>query len=210
MNGTDKCYNVNLRKGTRYPSTLPTMHPSAMASATDQGPDTTAHTDQLFFFLFFVWGGEFRLFALGCCYGNQYHIIVYFQTRITTEGERKEVYFRGVLLSDFKQAQWIHTAPHMSHKGSHLKGLLLKNLSCVCVSFDKFERDRARTHLNLNFTAAKGHADSVDLSEFDCMCRPLHCKYHGRYCEPARCFCRAKKGLHSSPSSFYSKSCTRE
>lgn len=190
-----------------------------------------------------MWGGEFRLFALGCCYGNQYHIIVYFQTRITTEGERKEFtgaalsssrpslthgshwalhtllfttemlvgfLFRGVLLSDFKQAQWIHTAPHMSHKGSHLKGLLLKNLSCVCVSFDKFERDRARTHLNLNFTAAKGHADSVDLSEFDCMCRPLHCKYHGRYCEPARCFCRAKKGLHSSPSSFYSKSCTRD
>lgn len=74
MNGTDKCYNVNLRKGTRYPSTLPTMHPSAMASATDQGPDTTAHTDQFFCFVFL------------CGVGNSgyLHWVVAMETNITS------------------------------------------------------------------------------------------------------------------------------
>lgn len=82
MNGTDKCYNVNLRKGTRYPSTLPTMHPSAMASATDQEPDTTAHTDQLFIFVFCVgWGIQvictglllWKPISHHCIFSDSYH-----------------------------------------------------------------------------------------------------------------------------------------
>lgn len=119
MNGTDKCYNVNLRKGTRYPSTLPTMHPSAMASATDQGPDTTAHTDQLFFFCFL------------CGVGNSgyLHWVVAMETNITSlyifrlvsplreKGKRctSEVYFSVISnkLSGYTQLLICHIRVHI-------------------------------------------------------------------------------------------------